>query len=62
MVRYRGILLTVACWVWSLPIWCDIGQYNPRGILEQGKGQSVSLEFEYSCDGSSEVKMSPFIQ
>lgn len=46
MARYRGILLTPACWIQSLPIWCSIGQYNPCSILEQGKGQSVSLKFE----------------
>lgn len=51
MARYRGILLTSACWVWSLPIWCDTGQREPCRILEQGKGQSVNLEFEYSGDG-----------
>lgn len=46
MARYRGILLTLACWIWSLPIRCDIGQLDPCSILEQSKGQSVNLEFE----------------
>lgn len=44
--RYRGMLLTPACWIRSVPIWNSVGQYDSCSILEQGKGQSVSVKFE----------------
>lgn len=51
MAKYRGILLDPACWICSLPICCDTRQSNPCCTLEQGKGQSVNLNFESSCYG-----------